>query len=78
LHVVLATSGTAIPGVDINALPKTVNIPAGVRSANIDVKATTADSGVKRIKIKLQSGPGYLVSTNAQLSKTAVKIWAQQ
>ena len=33
LEVALATSGTAIPGVDVTALPKSVKIPAGADSA---------------------------------------------
>ena len=80
LHVVLATSGNAIPGVDCTALPKTVTIAAGALEAKIKVKATAAaNTGApsKKINIKLQSGAGYLVSSDAHLAKAAVQIWAK-
>jgi uncharacterized protein YkwD len=81
LHVTLATSGTAIPGVDCTALPKSVTIPAGAESARIPVQATAAANAgapTKKINIKLQKGAGYLVSSDAQLAKAAVQIWAQE
>ncbi len=86
LPVALSFSGTAIPGVDCTALPSSVTIPAGARSVDLPVQATSvattsalanANSPTKKIKIKLQSGAGYLVSSDAQLAKAAVKIWAQ-
>ena len=76
----LSTRATAIPGVDCTALPKTVTIPAGAESTKIEVQATAAaNSGAptKKINIKLQRGTGYLVSSQPQLAKAAVKIWAQ-
>jgi uncharacterized protein YkwD len=80
LEVTLATSGTAIPGVDCTALPKSVTIPAGAEATRIPVRATAAANNgtpTKKINIKLQSGAGYLVSSDAQLSRAAVKIWEQ-
>jgi len=81
LQVALATSGSAVPGVDCTALPNSVTIPAGARSVDFQVQATAVPAAgapaAKKIKIKLQNGAGYLVSSNAQLAKAAVKIWTQ-
>ena len=80
LEVTLATSGTAIPGVDVTALPKSVMIPAGAASTKIIVQATPAANvgpKTKQINIKLQNGAGYLVSTDAQLAKAAVEVSAE-
>jgi uncharacterized protein YkwD len=79
LAVALATSGNAIPGVDVTKLPKTIVIPAGTAAVKIKLAATTkANQGVstKKLNIKLQNGAGYLVSSDAQLAKAAVEIWA--
>jgi uncharacterized protein YkwD len=81
LKVDLSTSGNAIPGVDCTALPKSVTIPAGKTSTQIKVEATAAantGSATKKMKINLQHGAGYLVSSDAQLARAAVKIWAQE
>ena len=88
LQVALSVSGTAIPGVDCTQLPSSVTIPAGAKSVQLPVQATagsptTSAAGTpsniptKKIKIKLQNGAGYLVSSDAQLAKAAVKIWTQ-
>jgi uncharacterized protein YkwD len=79
LHVSLATSGSAIPGIDCSKLPKNITIPAGAESFEIPVKATDAaaqGAATKKINIKLQQGEGYLISDNAHLAKTAVQIWS--
>jgi hypothetical protein len=80
LHVALVTSGSAIPGVDCTALPKSVTIPAGAASTRINVQATAgANSGAptKKIHIRLENGAGYLVSSDAKLARAAVQIWAK-
>jgi hypothetical protein len=80
LHVALATSGSAIPGVDITALPKSVTIPAGAKETKIQVQATAAantGAPTKKIHINLENGAGYLVSSNAKLARAAVQIWAK-
>jgi uncharacterized protein YkwD len=79
LKVALVTSGNAIPGVDVTKLPKTVTIPAGTEAIKIELAATSkAAEGAptKKLNIKLQNGAGYLVSSDAQLAKAAVKVWA--
>jgi uncharacterized protein YkwD len=84
LQVALNVSGSAIPGVDVTALPTTVTIPAGSASIIIPVQATPAPtaqaanstpSGIKKIKIQLQDGAGYLVSPVPSKAKASVKIW---
>jgi uncharacterized protein YkwD len=78
LHVALATSGTAIPGVDITALPKRVTIPAGAGSTRINVQAPTGPNlgaPSRNIQINLESGAGYLVDSDAELARAAVEIW---
>jgi uncharacterized protein YkwD len=80
LNVALATSGSAIPGVDCSALPRNVTIPAGAKSTDINVEAkAAAKSGTttKKIHVKLQNGPGYVMSADTHLDRAAVQIWTQ-
>lgn len=90
LQVALNISGTAIPGVDVTALPSSVTIPAGSSSVTIPIQANPAPaaqasssssspsgsgSGITKLKIQLQDGAGYLVSPVPSKAKASVKIW---
>ena len=61
LTVSLRIGGTAKAGVDYHALPATVTIPAGQDSASLQVQgAGQVFAGVKKVKLRLDSGSGYL------------------
>ena len=80
LQVALATSGSAIPGLDCTAVPKTVTLPAGAVSTKIKVKANAAantGAPIKQIKIQLHTGFGYLVGSEIPVAKAAVQLWLQ-
>ena len=63
LNIALKVSGTAVSGVDYEALPASVMIPAGQRSVSVTVNPLSdAFAGSKNVKVKAAPGAQYLVN----------------
>ncbi len=71
LNVALQVGGTAVSGVDYDALPASVTIPAGQKSVSVTVSPLSdAFSGVKKVKVQATPGANYTVVS----SKGKVRI----
>ncbi len=77
LQVSLAYTGTATNGVDCNALPSAVTIPAGQTSVSLDVQATGANrDAMVKLKVHLAGDSGYqLDNVNVKALKARIRIW---
>lgn len=63
-------SGTAVSGVDYTALPTSVVIPAGKRSATLEIDAINAagETGTRALAVKALAGVGYSVQSPKRIS----------
>lgn len=63
LAVNLTRSGSATPGNDFNALPATINIPAGATSASLQIEPVddAEREALETVTLQVTSGSGYTV-----------------
>lgn len=74
LNVALGFGGTAVNGVDTNALPSQVTIPAGSASVDLPVQSLNTQSSVKKLKVHIVQQTQYAVSAAPEQKKAKVKI----
>jgi len=74
LTVNLTIAGTATNGTDYNTIAKTVTIPAGATSANIDVtvRDDTAAEGAETVALTLAAGTGYAINTAGSTATVSI------
>jgi endo-1,4-beta-xylanase len=71
LTVTYAVGGSAAPGTDYAALPGTVVIPRGQKSATITLAPTARTSAAKQATLTLLAGPGYQLGPASADTATA-------
>lgn len=74
LTVNLTIAGTATNGTDYNTIARTVTIPAGATSANIDVtvRDDTAAEGSETVALTLAAGTGYAINTAGSTATVSI------
>jgi V8-like Glu-specific endopeptidase len=74
LTVNLTIAGTATNGTDFNTIARTVTIPAGATSANIDVtvRDDTAAEGSETVALTLAAGTGYAINTAGNTATVSI------
>ncbi len=73
LVVKLAVGGSAVSGVDYNALPSTVTIPAGESAVALTVAPVAQNfAGVKKVRLHVGAGNGYIAAAGQDTVKVKI------